>query len=123
VRLFFELDDAAYTNGVNNEAFPLTINPIQGGSAANKFILRPNTTTHSSPTITGSVAGDGTIGVQGLLNLYGCKYVTIDGSNIGTNSKNLTFINNSTNTYAATIVWDNDASYDSLKNAIVKRGK
>jgi hypothetical protein len=80
----FNLMDATYPS----ETFPIVINEIAGASAANKITIKPNT---------GVVATiDGSIGSNGIFKLNGADYITIDGSNSGGNTRNLTINNTST---------------------------
>ena len=78
----FLLDDATYPS----ETFPITVKYNSYASAVNTLTIKPSGTT----TITGSLAGG-----SGLFFFYGSKYVTIDGSNSGTSSQNLTWSNTS----------------------------
>jgi hypothetical protein len=80
----FNLMDATYPS----EIFPIIINEITGASATNKITIKPNT---------GVVATiDGSIGSNGIFKLNGADYITIDGSNSGGNTRNLTINNAST---------------------------
>ena len=79
----FILDDANYPN----ETYPLNLFSNPGNSATNNLTIKPKTGVN--PKFTGSVAS------QPLFNFRGLDYVTLDGSDNGTNSRNLTFENTS----------------------------
>ncbi len=87
------------------ETFPLTINAIAGSSVTNTITFKP--ATGVSTTITGSNS-------TAIWNLNGAIYVTIDGSNNGTTSKDLTIINNSTT--APTINFAGASASNTIKN-------
>ncbi len=75
--------------GVNysgSETFPITINENATASSTNTLTIRPNTGVNAS--ISGSVNNAAVIRIRG-------KYVTIDGSNNGSSSRNLTITNTS----------------------------
>ena len=75
----FELLDATYTA----ETFPIVINANAGSSAANTLTVKPAT------GVNAVISGSGTA----ILKINGADYVTIDGSNNGTSSDNLTLNN------------------------------
>ncbi len=77
----FKLTDATYPT----ETFPITINNYPGNSSVNNLTILPNTGVNA--TITGSYAG-------AMIRILG-NYVTIEGSNAGTSSRNLTIENTS----------------------------
>ena len=77
------LDDATYPA----ESFPVSFNSNAGSSSTNTFTVRPNTGV--SPVFTSTTA-------TGLLNLSGIDFFTLDGSNSGSNSKNLRISQTST---------------------------
>lgn len=79
----FQLTDATYPS----ETFPIIINANPDASTTNTLTIRPASGT--TPTITAAVASNALLRVQG-------NYITIDGSNNGTASRNLTFSNTST---------------------------
>src|SRR5690606_18188684 len=112
----FVLTDASYVSPA--ETYPITINANPYSSSTNTLTIRPNTGVTAA--ITGSNA-------NGIFKLNGADYVTIDGSNNGTSSQNLTITNNSTSTSA--VVWNasmggagNGATYNTFKNLIVVGG-
>ena len=110
----FLLDDPSYTTG---ETFPIVVNVTNTNvpTATNTVTLKPNTGVTS--TISGSASS--------ILNLYGADYFTLDGSNNGTTSKNLTVENTSVVT-TSIVIWNgsasatNGATYNTFKNLIVK---
>jgi len=77
----FILKDATYPS----ETFPITVNNYPGNSSVNTLTILPNTGVNA--TITGSYVG-------AMIRILG-NYVTIDGSNAGTSSRNLTIENTS----------------------------
>lgn len=77
------LDDATYAA----ENYPISFFPNPGSSAVNTLTIKPNTGV--SPVFTTLLDGNGMIDAAGM------DYLTINGSNNGTNSKNLTFENTS----------------------------
>lgn len=101
----FNLIDATYSAG---ETFPITINANPNASAVNTLTIKPNT------GVTASISGSN---ATTILKMFGADYVTIDGSNNGSNSRNLTI----TNTGTGAIVWMGTdatagATSDTLKN-------
>ena len=102
----FILDDVSYTT--SSETFPITILNNAGMSSTNTVTIKPNTST--------------TVGISGsaslLLDLNGVSYVTIDGSNSGSSSRDLTIEN--TNVAGAAVRLINGASDNIIKNCIVK---
>jgi trimeric autotransporter adhesin len=81
--VIFSLTDATYSLGSSTA----TITYNNTASATNTLTIKP--ASGVTATITSSVAG-------AVLQLTGADYITIDGSNNGTNSRNLTVTNNST---------------------------
>ncbi len=71
------------------ETFPLTINEFIGASATNRVTIKP--ATGLNVTITSNVG-------NGAFRLNGADFVTINGSNNGTNSRNLTIANSANGT-------------------------
>lgn len=106
----FVLTDTSYSAG---ETFPIVINANPASSSTNTLTIKPATTA----TITGSSA---TV----ILKINGGDYVTIDGSNNGSTSKDLTIENTNTGTSSA-VVWmastaTDGATNNTIKNTIVK---
>ncbi len=81
--VIFELLDATYSA---SEVFPIIIQNHPDASAINTLTIRPSAGVSSS--ITGVSNNDAIFSIEG-------NYVIIDGSNNGTNSRNLTITNNS----------------------------
>ncbi len=75
----FLLTDPNYPS----ETFPITVRYNSSASAVNTLTIKPAATTN----ITGGMPG------SGLFYFYGARYVTIDGSNSGTTSQDLTWSN------------------------------
>lgn len=103
-----ELIDATYGVG---ETFPITINPYSGMSSTNRLTIKP--ASGVSPVISAS-------STSSIFKINGADFVTIDGSNNGTTSRDLTIVNTSTSTTSA-VVWITGASAtDGAENNIVK---
>lgn len=99
------------------ETYPITINQYPGGSAVNNLQIRPNT------GATVAMSGSGTA----IFKLNGADNVTIDGSNNGSSTKNLTITNTSTSSSA--VIWvasiggaGNGANNNTLKNLVIRGG-
>jgi hypothetical protein len=108
--VIFELTDATYTAPA--ETYPIVITAAQGVSATNKVTIRPASAVTAA--ITGNTASP-------LIKLNGADYITIDGSNNGSSSRDLTLTNSSTSTTAAAAIWLASAtSTDGAVNNIVK---
>jgi len=103
-------------SGSSTETFPMTINAIVGASATNTIKFLPA----SGATVT--ITGNGNSSPQyALITLNGTNYLTIDGSNNGTATKNLTIVNTSSSAnILGTIVFTNGASNNTIKNTIVQ---
>ncbi len=106
----FALIDASYSA---SETFPILIyNPA--ASATNTLTIKPNT------GITTSITGN----AESIFRLNGADYITIDGSNNGTSSRNLTITNNSTSA-TSTVIWltslsaSNGATNNTIKNCTI----
>ncbi len=86
----FALTDASYGS---NEIFPIPIfNPA--ANSVNTLTIRPNTGVNA--TITANA--------EAIFKLVGADFITINGSNNSTTSRNLTLQNNSTSTLS-TVIW------------------
>ncbi|MGI4865047.1 MAG: beta strand repeat-containing protein [Janthinobacterium lividum] len=90
----FVLLDASYGA---SETFPIALNSNPDASATNTLTIRPGTGV--SPIITGSVAAGA------VLKLNGADYVTINGSNAGTTTQNLTITNTSATGSGNAVLW------------------
>jgi hypothetical protein len=98
------LDAAITETGAN------ALNAIGGGcSGAYTLTIKP--ATGVTTVLSGSASG-------GLINLNGADYVTFDGSNNGTTSKDMTIRN--TNTSGYTFLLNNDATFNTIMNTIVE---
>lgn len=97
----FELTNSEYTVALG-ETFPLTINMSVGMSETNTVTIKPNVGV--TTTIAGSTA-------TSVIALNGCDYVIIDGSNDGSDSKDLSVANTYTGgTFNMTIAMFNNGS-------------
>ncbi|HZV69060.1 MAG TPA: hypothetical protein VFG10_05925 [Saprospiraceae bacterium] len=101
------------------ETGAIALNAINyNGCAAGPYTLtiKPNTST----VLTGSV------GTGAVLKLNGADNVTIDGSNNGSSSRNLTIANTTTTTSGNAVVWlaspatGNGATNNTIKNCIIE---
>ena len=92
----FNLLDATYPS----ETFPITIQQNADANATNTLTIKP------AAGVTASISGSNT---AAIIKLNGADYVTIDGSNNGSNSKDLTINNTNTGTTSA-VVWNGSAN-------------
>ncbi len=108
----FSLTDALYDG---TETFPITINAWSGASSTNTLTIKP--ASGVTATITGSSS-------SAILKLNGADYVTVDGSNNGSTSRDLTIENINTSITSA-VVWlsspsvSDGATHNTIKNTIV----
>ncbi len=109
----FCLINSSYSAG---ETFPIVITRNTTASAANTLTIKP------AVGVTASVSG--TVNSDAMFKVLS-SYVTIDGSNNGTNSRNLTFTNNGS-TSARTIMFGSTGTFpvvnSTLKNCNVLGG-
>ncbi|MCX6319656.1 MAG: hypothetical protein NTW29_20425 [Bacteroidetes bacterium] len=99
----FNLIDASYSAG---ETFPITINANPNASSVNTLTIKPNT------GVTASISGNN---ATTILKLAGADYVTIDGSNNGSTSIDLTI----TNTGTGSVIWmGTDATAGATNNTL-----
>ena len=89
----FLLDDAVYTSPA--ESFPIVINAVAGAGPGATLTIRP------APGVTAAIVGTGT---GATIKLNGAGYVTIDGSNSGGPTRDLTISTTSTQS-ATAAVW------------------
>lgn len=108
----FQLTDATYPG----ETFPIVISSNPDASVVNTLTINP--AAGVTATITGSNA-------TAIIKPNGADYVTIDGSNNGTTSRDLTFENTNTGT-SSMVLWIGSASGTNgvtnftVKNCITK---
>ncbi|MEI7727723.1 MAG: hypothetical protein WCK09_21630, partial [Bacteroidota bacterium] len=106
----FTLTDNTYT-----EVLPLLVYPFAGASATNTVTIKP--AAGKTPVISGS-------STSGVIVLYGCNYVILDGSNSGGTDKSMTWENTNTAANTYTIgVFNNGtqgASNCTIKNCLVR---
>jgi hypothetical protein len=110
----FLLDDATYPS----ETFPITVKYNSYANAVNTLTIKPSGTT----TISGALSGG-----NGLFFLNGAQYVTVDGSNSGTTSQNLTWQNTSAVANSYVIRLGNPsttitAANNTIKNCVLTGG-
>lgn len=110
----FSLTDATYPS----ETYPISIEPNAQASAVNTLTISP--AAGVTPAFSGSSNA-------GLIKVNGADYITIDGSNNGTNTRDLSF----TNTYStgSAVIWvasvggaGNGANHVTIKNLNVTGG-
>lgn len=107
----FSLLDATYPS----ETFPITILQNVDASATNTLTIKPDT------GVTAAITGSNAVAI---IKLNGADYVTIDGSNNGTASQNLTISNTNVAT-SSTVIWANStaagngATFNTIKNTII----
>lgn len=110
----FSLIDATYPS----ETFPIVIPPVAGASATNTVTFRP--AAGVSPTISGSSS-------NAIFRLNGADFVTIDGSNAGGSSRDMTIVN-SNNATSTAVIWlsslgvGQGAANNTLKNLNLAAG-
>lgn len=98
----FALSDTVYSSG---ETFPIVISEYMGASAVNTLTIKPDVGVDVIIRDSSATA---------VINLNGADYVTIDGSNNGSSSRNLTIVNRSVSTSSAVIWAHNTSSGDSV---------
>lgn len=101
------LDDNSYPS----EVYPVTFNSNPGSSSVNTITIKPGT-----GVVPGFFASSGT----GLLNLSGIDYLTIDGSNNGTSTKNITIENSSSTGTSCAVLFSNYGGSDPATNITIK---
>ena len=112
----FSLLNASYTTGTG-ETMPLNISANPYASATNTLTIKPAT------GVTASITGATT----DILRLNGADYVTIDGSNNGTSSQNLSLVSTNT-TSGSDVVFlislgaGKGAINNTIKNCIFQAG-
>lgn len=102
----FILDDATYSA---SETFPITIQSNYGSNSTNTLTIKPNT--GATTAITGSVASGALIKIKN-------SYTTLDGSNNGSTTRDLTITN--TNTTSPQVVFCASVGSGVLTNVTVK---
>ncbi|MEI7663123.1 MAG: T9SS type A sorting domain-containing protein [Bacteroidota bacterium] len=106
----FSLTDNSYS-----ETLPLLVYPFTGASAVNTVTIKP--AAGKTPVISGS-------STSGVIVLYGCSYVTLDGSNSGGTDKSMTWENTNTVSMAYSVGIFNDgtngASNCTVKNCLIR---
>jgi subtilisin-like proprotein convertase family protein len=107
---------ASYSSA--GETFPIVFNQIAGSSPVNTITIRP--ASGASPVISGT-------STNAIIKLNGADYFIIDGSNNGTDSRDMSIINNSTSSttaalWIASIGAGAGARKNEVKNCILKTG-
>ncbi|MFZ1617182.1 MAG: BNR-repeat neuraminidase N-terminal domain-containing protein [Flavobacteriales bacterium] len=97
-----------YASG--GETFPLVVSAYPGNSVTNTLLIKP------AATVTAAITGSNS---SSIIRLNGADYVTIDGSNAGTSSRNLTITNTNGGTSSA-IVWLQSNGADGATNNTFK---
>lgn len=109
----FSLTDTTYST---LEVFPIIINANSGASATNTLTIKPSS--GIAPTISGTPLVS-----LPLIQLNGADYITIDGSNNGTSTRNLTFTNNGITGLTSGIHISSVSASDGATNNIIKNCK
>ncbi|RZJ35985.1 MAG: right-handed parallel beta-helix repeat-containing protein [Flavobacterium sp.] len=98
----FLLDDNNYSIAAG-ESFPITIDQFSGSSAANTLTIKPSSGKNVSITADNVNGWTPTLAV---FKINGAENIIIDGSNNGSNSKNLTLYNgNNLNYSKRSVIW------------------
>ena len=106
------LDSSNTTSPENTgETFPIIINSIPGASSTNTVTIKP------APGVTASITGSSG---SALIILNAAKFVTIDGSNNGTSSRDLTVTNTNTGVSTAGIWLQTTGLGDPATNNTIK---
>jgi len=92
------------------ETYPFVLNSVLGVSATNTITIKP--ATGISPVISGASAGGP------IFKIYNTSYVTIDGSNNGTTSRDMSIENTSTTT--PQVIWIGSSGTTPITNVTVK---
>ncbi len=105
-------------NSVNENSFPITIPEIIGTSATNTVIIKP------ASGVTTSISGSST---TSIINFNGADYVTIDGSNNGSTSRDLAVTNTNSTSVNAVIQVTSlgtaaGATFNTIKNLNISNG-
>lgn len=111
--IVFELTQTTYSAG---ETFPITILPNVDASSSRKLTIRPAASVNAS--ITGSLSSNALIRIQG-------NFITIDGSNNGTTTRNLSVENTSVtspNTILIASTGTTPVTNDTIKNCNITNG-
>ena len=103
----FILTDTTYPS----ETFPIVITANSGSSAVNTVTIRP--VTGGTPTISSS-------NTTTIIDLNGCKFVTIDGFNGGTGDLTLRNTSTTSTLPGATVRFINDASNNTVTNTVIE---
>jgi trimeric autotransporter adhesin len=103
----FELIDPLYST---NETFPIVINHNADASAVNTLLIKPAAA--NTPTISGNSSY--------IIRMLGADYVTIDGSNNGSNSRDLTIANTNTTGIGIVMSINNQSASNSASNNSIK---
>ncbi len=105
--VIFELQSNYSSTG---ETFPIAINAFSGASSTNTLTIKPGS------GVTSTISGSSSVAI---IKLNGADYVTIDGSNNGTTTKNLNITNTNSGTSSA-VVWLASTASDGATNNTVK---
>lgn len=120
----FLLNDANYSIATG-ETFPITIKQFNGNSAQNTLTIKPQLGKTVAIRAENSNAWTPT---QAVFKFNGADHVIIDGSNNGSNTKNLTLTNTNTLEYSKrSVIWfanednANGASNNTITNLIINQ--
>ncbi len=94
--------------------FPIVINPLAGSGPTSRLIIKPDHGNTYGWMSTSSAA-------LALLKINGADYITIDGSNNGTNSQDFTFQTNYNVSSNNSLIWvSSNGSSDGASNIVIK---
>lgn len=106
----FLLTDSVY-NATSGEVFPITLSEIRGVSSVNTITFKP------APTKNITISS-----INAAFKLDDADYITIDGSNASTATRNLTLLGTGT----TSVVWIgsgiNGSHHNTIKNTTIKGG-
>lgn len=111
--VIFELVDESYPS----ETYPLLINSVAGTSSSNTVTIRP------ASGVTTTISGASANGP--IFRIVNSNYITIDGSNNGTNSRDLSIENTSTSTPQVVLIGSlgtTPITNVTIKNCNIKNG-
>jgi hypothetical protein len=111
--VIFNLTDETYPS----ETFPIAFNQIDGASAINSILIKP------APGVNAIISGSAT----SIIRLNGTDHITLDGSNSGSSTRNLTIRNNSATSSTAAVYVSSlgdgaGAENVTIKNCIIYAG-
>lgn len=127
----FILKDALYTNPQSGggETFPIEITAISGASATNTITFKPDAGVNSKIEVLPNYISGSPYQIQAAFKISGGDFITFEGSNNGTTTRNLSIVNSSysnPDSDSRTVFWiasqtNNGATDITIKNCIIKQ--